>query len=273
MLDALPIQHQRCKGEARVTLGSRDGQTVLSELRQAGSAKAMLPRCHSARPEVVFLNTAGGLTGGDDMRFAVGLCAGAEALAATQTAERVYASSGGRASVDVRLTVGEGADLIWLPQETILFNHAGLDRRTTVNLGEGARVLMVETIVLGRHAMGERLDAVDVIDRRRIERADGAPMFHDALRLTADDLKENAAPAGLAGAGAMTVVAMAGPGATDRLDDVRRHLGAARDAAASVSGDVLIIRLMQSDAFALRRRTANLIQHLTRGPLPRVWQI
>jgi urease accessory protein len=45
-------------------------------LAQAGSAKAMMPRMHGRAPEVVFLNTAGGLTGGDRLDYAVDLAGG-----------------------------------------------------------------------------------------------------------------------------------------------------------------------------------------------------
>ncbi|MCU0912614.1 MAG: urease accessory protein UreD, partial [Rhodobacteraceae bacterium] len=84
---------QRARGTACVVLGPGG----LERLAQAGSAKAMLPRVHGSAPEVVFLNTAGGLTGGDRMAFGLALGAGAGAVGTTQTAERVYRSCGGAA--------------------------------------------------------------------------------------------------------------------------------------------------------------------------------
>ncbi len=57
---------QRVRGEARVALG----RAGLRDLRQAGSAKAMLPRVDGDVPEVVFLNTAGGVTSGDRLDYA-----------------------------------------------------------------------------------------------------------------------------------------------------------------------------------------------------------
>ena len=56
MFDAIPLQ--RSHGAAHVSL---DGGR-LTELRQSGSGKAILPRTHAAVPEIVFLNTSGGLT-------------------------------------------------------------------------------------------------------------------------------------------------------------------------------------------------------------------
>ncbi len=154
MLDAPYSSYQRARGEARVALGP-DGNVI--SLFQSGSAKAMIPRTHGPCPEVVFLNTSGGLTGGDTLALSLDVAAGATAMAATQTAERAYASPDGAASVQVNLSVGEGGTLFWLPQETILFQRSALHRTTRVSLGQGARFLGLETVVLGRTEMGEKV--------------------------------------------------------------------------------------------------------------------
>jgi urease accessory protein len=67
------VRHQRVAGRAAVSFGPG---ARLKRLAQAGSAKAMMPRMHGRAPEVVFLNTAGGLTGGDRLDYAVELRAG-----------------------------------------------------------------------------------------------------------------------------------------------------------------------------------------------------
>jgi urease accessory protein len=54
----------------------------------------MMPRMHGRAPEVVFLNTAGGLTGGDRLDYAVDL-EGGHVVATTQTAERAYRCADG----------------------------------------------------------------------------------------------------------------------------------------------------------------------------------
>ncbi|MEM6480107.1 MAG: urease accessory protein UreD, partial [Pseudomonadota bacterium] len=77
---------QRARGHAAI--GYRDGK--LKQLSQSGSAKVMTPACHGQSPEAVFLNTAGGLTGGDRFTFSASVEDGALFLT-TQTAERAYA--------------------------------------------------------------------------------------------------------------------------------------------------------------------------------------
>lgn len=53
-------------------------------------------------PEVVFLNTSGGLTGGDVLNLSLDLGDGVRLTATTQTAERAYASTQGEACVRLR---------------------------------------------------------------------------------------------------------------------------------------------------------------------------
>jgi urease accessory protein len=43
--------------------------------------------------------------------------------------------------MEVRLTVGPGGWLDWLPQETILFDRAALDRRTVIDLAAARAAL------------------------------------------------------------------------------------------------------------------------------------
>ena len=60
-----------------------------------------------------------------------------------------------RAEIDVTVKAGAEATVAWLPQETILFNRAALDRRLTVDLATDAGLLLVEPVIFGRQAMGE----------------------------------------------------------------------------------------------------------------------
>lgn len=233
----------------------------------------MLPRVHSAAPEVVFLNTAGGLTGGDRMQFSLSLEAGARATATTQTAERAYAAAGGEAELDVDLSLGAGASLDWLPQETILFENSALRRRTTAALAGEARLLMVETVVLGRQAMGERLDNITFSDLRYVTR-DGKPELIEPLRLTAETLALRAAPAGLDHARAFATVALLARGAEDAKTALRGVFDA-QDLRVAVSGwnGKCLVRLLARDPAALRRALAAALTTLRQAPLPRVWQI
>lgn len=273
MLDASQqiTRFQRVDGRAHVALSQRAGATRLDRLGQAGSAKAMLPRVHGDRPEVVFLNTAGGVTGGDLLRYRLELGKGAQAVATTQTAERAYASNGGAARIDVTMTAGAGAVLHWLPQETILFDGAALHRSTDIHLEGAAEALVAESLVLGRHAMGETLARLDLADTRRITR-DNRPLLVEPLRLADRHLADRSA-AGLGGARALATLVLAAPGAEDALGPARAACAAEGvTAAASAWDGRCVIRMMAPDATPLRRALARAIETLGRRPLPRVWQ-
>ena len=208
-----PIELQRARGRAEVAVSRRDGGVRLDRLFQQGCAKALLPRPGGPAPEVVLINTAGGVTGGDriDWRLAAG--AGAALVATTQAAERVYRSAGGAARIATRLTLGAGARLDWLPQETILFDGARLDRRLEVEMAADARLLALETLVLGRAAMGETVATGAVSDQWRIRR--GGRLVHaEALRLDGD--------LAAATAGAATLGRRAGAGDAGRRRAGRR---------------------------------------------------
>ena len=167
---AAPLAAQpRAQGEAGAVMGPKG----LIGLRQQGSAKCFLPRTH-AEATAVFLNTAGGLTGGDRFAYAAEARAGARLTATTQAAERVYrAQPGETARVSGRVTLGAGARLDWLPQETILFDGGALDRRLEVDMAEDARLLAVEPLVLGRAAMGETVHEARFRDAWRLRRGGG----------------------------------------------------------------------------------------------------
>jgi urease accessory protein len=271
------IAHQRARGRAEVALRLRDGAVRLERLFQQGCAKAILPRVAGPTREVVLLNTAGGLTGGDEIDVALALGPGAAATATTQTAERVYRAIDGAAHVGVRLSLGAGATLDWLPQETIQFEGGRLERRLDADMAGDARLTVLETLVLGRAAMGERVARASYADRWRIRR-DGRLIHAEALRLEGDIAAAGAGPATLRGARAIATLARIGFDGEAGLACARAALGSALraapgvSAAASLRGDVLIVRALAADHAPLR---AALIKILTalRAPVPRVWNL
>ena len=261
---------ERSHGEARLGFRRLGEATRLQGLRQAGSAKAFV-HPGPAGPEVVFLNTSGGMTGGDRLSYGVTLGAGCRVTATTQTAERAYRSEAGVARVVVEHEVGAGAHLDWLPQETILFDGSAVERVTTVRLGPGASCLVLEAVVLGRAAMGEVVRRVRFSDRRQVLRAD-VPVLVEPLRLGDAGL---VAGVGVLGhARAFASLALVAEGAEARLAAVRDVLNAPGvTAGASGFDGRLTVRLMAADGWPLRKQILRVLGVLRDGPLPRVWQM
>lgn len=272
MLDGFQeVQLQRSRGEALVAMDLRGGRTRLVTLQQFGSAKAVLPRVGGPVPEVVFLNTSGGLTGGDRLTYGLRVGDGARVCATTQTAERGYSSLGATAEVNVNATIGAQGRLDWLPQETILYENSKLLRRTIFDLAESADCLISESIVLGRQAMGEMPKQATLTDHRMVRRG-GRPVWTETLALDAVVLAQ-ASRAMLGGARAMAVVALIATGAADAASAVRAVL-TDPDCQSAVSGwdGKCVVRLLARDGWPMKRQLARVLAVLTGKPLPRVWQ-
>jgi urease accessory protein len=155
----------------------------------------------------------------------------------------------------------------------ILFDGAALDRRLEVEMAEDATLILLETLVLGRAAMGETVRHLHLRDRPPVTRG-GRPVMIEAVRLDDADLRARR-PAGLDGARALASLTLLSEDAPDRLTQLRAALpadGPVRAAASAWDGR-LTARFLSADAYALRRAVARAVAALTRLPLPRVWQI
>ena len=267
---ALPTL-QRARGRAEVAVSHDGKDTRLDRLFQQGCAKAILPRTHGPVPEAVLLNTSGGVTGGDRLDWRLAAGPAAELVATTQAAERVYRSSGGAAHVETRLELGAGARLDWLPQETILFDGGRLERRLEVDMAADARLLALETLVLGRVAMGETVASGLLSDQWRIRR-EGVLVHAEALRVEGDLARAIAGPATLSGARAFATLVAAAPGAETRLDAARALLaGCPVSAAATAKPGLLILRFLAPELRPLRAALVGFLLAFRAAPLPRVW--
>jgi len=198
----------RAVGRVCLAVAATPSGTRRTTTREDGSLRVRFPNACAGGPEAVLVNTAGGIAGGD--RFAVDLAldAGAQLTVTTAAAEKIYRSLGPDACLDVCATLKDGAELTWLPQETILFDRARLARTITIALARSAKLLLVETIVFGRSAMGETVRAGSVIDRWRVRR-DGRLIFAENFRLdgpVTDRLKEAAVAGGCTAIGTVLMV-------------------------------------------------------------------
>lgn len=245
---------------------------MLDDLRQSGSLRVLFPRGSGPSMQAVLLNTGGGITGGDTFSLDATVRTGARLRLTTQAAERAYAAQPGETGrVTTRLHVADGAQLDWLPQETILFEGCDLNRSLTVDLSGSARLLLVEPVVFGRAAMGETLRNATFADRIELRRG-GDILFRDAMRFQGDITAHLARAHVADGAGALATVVYVAPDAATRLPQVRAVLPAS--AGASVIGDdLLVARLLAPDSFDLRRALIPVLTLLGDMPVPRCWMI
>jgi urease accessory protein len=266
----------RARGEARAAFARIGAKSAPARVYEAGGLRLRFP--HSVGPcEAVLVNTGGGMAGGDRATIELTLEAGADVLATTQSAEKIYRSEGEAAEVAARLTLAAGARLAWTPQETILFDHSRLERRLEADLAADASLLLMESIVFGRLAMGEERIIASLKDRWRIRR-DGRLVFADELRL--DDAAETLSrPAVGCDARAIASFLFMAPEAPARLDALRTVFdeivaadGAIVEAGASALDGFIVGRALSQDPARLRALVLAGMMALTGRPAPRVWQ-
>lgn len=266
---------QRAQGKLRAGFRcAPDGDTRIVDLFQQGCLKARLPRSQCAgEADLVMLNTAGGLTGGDRLSIDVAVTEGARATVTTPACERIYRSLQGEVLIDQRLRVGRGARLDWIPQETILYDRGRVRRRLDVELDADAGITIVEAVLLGRAAMGETITAGSFADLWRVRRGAGL-VFVDATRIAEPFGQVAACPATLGGRAAMATLMHAGAGLTVKRDALRTVFddAAGARAGASVIGEILVARIVAAGGSALRPLLVAALSILRDArPLPRLW--
>jgi urease accessory protein len=203
-----------------------EGRTVLGGLYQSPPMRALFPDPEADEaPICALVNTAGGLAGGDRVEIALSLGAGARASFSTPAAEKIYRSLGPVTEISVNLQAGPGAVFEWIPQETILFEGARLERCLSADIAEDATLLMAEALVFGRAARGETWRRGALQDSWRIRRG-GKLLWADGLSLGEDIPVDFADPFGLANAEALGSLVLAGPLAAPDLRDALREDGA-----------------------------------------------
>jgi urease accessory protein len=276
-----PLRLERGDGAAEVVFGrNASGTTVLGRLYQRSPCRVLFPvPAPGDLALAALLTTSGGLAGGDRLSLAVTVREGARAVATTAAAEKCYRSLGPEVAVAIRLTVEAQGWLEWLPQETILFEGARLDRRLDAALAPDARLFAAETLVFGRAARGERFTRGLLHEAWRI-RIGGRLAWADALRLEGDIGAQLASPAAFAGAAALATAVYAGADAAAHLPLARALAedGGCR-AGATLIGPVLVARFLavRDDIVraALGRYVAGLRQAAAGLPAatPRLWSL
>lgn len=266
---------QRADAAVEVAVAVSDGATRIDTLFQRGSGKCILPTMPGAVPEAVLINTAGGVTGGDRIRWHCTARDGAELVVTTQAAERIYRSTGPEALITTELRLGRGARLAWLPQETILFDASALRRRIDARLQPGARLLLAEATVFGRSARGETVERGLFADRWRIS-VGGRLVHAEDFRVGPAIAATLATPAVLDRAVAIATVLLVDDGAELMLDQGREIVGAEGGVSHwTVSGSgKLLARLYAADGYLLRKRLMPLLELLNgEARLPKAWSL
>jgi urease accessory protein len=256
----------RATGRIALQAVAHGAVTRRGRVHEDGSLRVRFPNAEGAL-EAVIVNTGGGMTGGDRFSIDMTVGAGARLVAGTAAAEKIYRSTGSDAEMDVTLDVHAGGHLAWLPQETILFDHARLNRRIEIDLAADASLIMVEAVVFGRAAMGEAMNEGLFADRWRLRRDDKL-VFADSARLDgaiAGRLSHRAIAAG----GIAIASVLIAPGDETTTAAVRA-LDYAGEVGISAWNGIALARLVARDGATLRRDLIAVLAVLGTS-VPRLW--
>jgi urease accessory protein len=260
----------RAVGRVALEVAAGGGATRRARVREEGSLRVRCPGPPSPELEAVIVNTAGGIAGGDRFALDVNVTPGARLVVTTAAAEKVYRTLEPAATIEVKLAVGAGGALAWLPQETILFDRSRLTRSIEIDLAADARLLLAEAIVFGRSGMGERVLECALFDRWRVRR-DGALVHAEALRLDGNIADKLRAPA-IANGGVALATVLVAPGDEAVTAVVRALAEKCRgEVGVSAWSGLAVIRLCASDGAALRHDIVAVLTALRGARLPRLW--
>ena len=268
---------QRSHGEARLRfVADANGQSRLAERYASSPARLLTPRTHGEAPEAVLANTAGGVAGGDSLSVTVACGPSAEGVVSGQAAEKIYRALDAPAQMQTTLRLDAAATLEWLPQETILFDGALLNRKINIDLAADARLLMAETIVLGRKAHNETFASGRLTDSWRIDRA-GQPVWRDRMLVKGGGDSLFTAT-GFRSARALATMIYSAPDAPAHIEYLQTEMANLPIfAGATHVRGLLIARMLGDDAGALKSILADVIgafRHRALGrpaTAPRVW--
>ncbi|QQO19667.1 urease accessory protein UreD [Bradyrhizobium diazoefficiens] len=263
------FEANRARGAVRFEVHAREGVTRRGTLHESGSLRVRFPSPEGEGLSGVFVNTAGGIAGGDCFDVEISAADDSRLTLTTAAAEKAYRATGPAAQLNIALKVGAGAHLSWMPQETILFDRARVQRRFEIDLDETASLLLCEIVVFGRTAMGERMEQGEFVDRWRLRRG-GKLVFAETVRLDGN-IGAKLARSAVAKSGAAIGTALIVPGDEALVERIR-------EAAESFSGEVGISAW---NGFAMARFCAQDAAHLradmmavlarTGTALPRLW--
>ncbi|MFG6428630.1 urease accessory protein UreD [Roseateles sp. LYH14W] len=116
----------------------------------------------------VLVHPPGGLVGGDRLDIRIDVEPGAHLLVTTPAATRFYRSNAGEAAQVVHASVGEGARLEWLPQETLAYPNCIARNEVRLSLAPGASLFATEVLGLGLPAAGQHFDAGKLLQHLEI---------------------------------------------------------------------------------------------------------
>jgi urease accessory protein len=260
----------RARGAVKFDVHLQDGITRRRELHESGSLRVRFPSPEQQGLSAVFVNTAGGVAGGDIFDIDVTTGEGARLTVTTAAAEKIYRSHGPDSQINITLRAEAGSHISWLPQETILFDQVRVGRKFDIDLAETASLLLSEIVVFGRTAMNETIARGSFADRWRLRRG-GKLIFADTVKLDGDIAGKLASRA-IANGGVAIGTALIVPGDESLVEKIREASDSfGTEVGISAWNGFALARFCGQDAARLRTDMMTVLARVSPAGLPRLW--
>jgi len=162
-------------GALQLEYAQRNGRTIIAR-SHCTTPWHLLPPIYldeTGAAYTLLVNPSGGLVGGDRLSIDMRLGGDTHVLISAPSANRVYRSQGEVSIQDIKITIGAGAVLEWLPEHTIPFAGSRFRQSIHATLESGATILLWDAVASGRIASNERWDFASLENEIRITTAAG----------------------------------------------------------------------------------------------------
>ena len=246
----------------------------LLKLLQQGSLKALLPKFPENLQQLMLINTAGGITSGDDFYSKIDLD-NSNICVSTQAAEKIYSGFGDPAQVNININISNNGNLFWLPKELILFNNCNLKRKFNINLSKDSNLFLCENIVFGRTSMKEELKRGFFSDFWKIY-YDNKLIHSEALNTSIFNKEVLKSKSILNKNSAIATIILVGKNFLDTGDELSKFMTNDNYTTSEYSAwdKKLIIRCISKDSYNLKFAINKILSYFfVDSQIPKIWNI
>ncbi len=260
------------KSKGRLEIKIKDQN--LQKLYQQGSLKALMPDFHENLKQLMLINTAGGITSGDEYSYNIEIDK-SNLCISTQAAEKIYSGFGNPANLEINLNLLNNSRLFWLPKELILFNNCNLKRKINFNLSKDSNLLICENIIFGRTSMKEVFEKGYFSDFWNIN-IDNKLIHTEAINTNFFEKKYlNSFPT-LNNNSAVATIIVVGNKFLNNVNNLSKTLTNNEVTASNYSywDNKLILRLLSKDSYNLKFAIDKILTYFFEGSkIPKIWNI
>ena len=244
----------------------------LKKLFQSGCSKILNPNSYNENNELVFINTAGGITCNDTLEAKINLV-NSDVSISTQAAEKIYAGIGNEATIDIDISLSN-SDLYWLPKELILFDRSKLKRRINLYLDNKSNIFFCETSIFGRKAMSEKIQNISYSDiwktfiNSKIKHIESINLSNNVISNLNNKFT-------LSNHNAISTILVFGPIVETVQNDLSKIIETidSINCELSIWDNKLIIRSIAHDNYELKKTLNFILENIIYDKLPKSWYL